>query len=65
MRTCVGARGVALALLVALGGCASLVEERGFEAVRGLAPEPLKADVRRLRTEEDAKAAAAVVETLL
>ncbi len=57
--------GTVLALLVALGGCASLVEERGFEAVRGLAPEPLKADVRRLRTDADAKAAAAEIETLL
>ena len=65
MRARAGARGVVLALLVALGGCALLVEERGFEAVRGLAPEPLKADVRRLRTDEDAKAAAAEIETLL
>ena len=54
-----------LALALALGGCASLLQDKGFEEVRGNAPGPLRNDVRWLKTDQQAQEAEAETSALL
>ena len=54
-----------LLLILALGGCASALQERGFDAVRGMAPTPLQKDIKWVRSDQDAKDAEAEIAALL
>lgn len=54
---------MAFALLAA--GCASISEDRGFDQVSSLAKERLGKDARMLRTDEDERALAGVIEAKL
>ncbi|MCC7273575.1 MAG: TolC family protein, partial [Alphaproteobacteria bacterium] len=54
-----------LASLLALGACAAMLEDRGFAAVQETAGKRLDKEVRRIRTDEEAAAAAARTADLL
>ncbi len=56
---------VTLALALALGGCASLLQDKGFDEVRGNAPEPLRNEIRWLKTDQQAKEVEAETAALL
>lgn len=58
-------RALPLLLVFALGGCASLLQDKGFEEARGLTPAPLQKDVKWVRTDKDAKEAEAEIAALL
>lgn len=53
------------AALTVLGGCASLTQERGMEAVRDMTAPTLKSDLKWVRSNEDAEAAAAETAELM
>lgn len=53
------------AMLTVLGGCASLTQERGVEAVREMTAPTLKTDIKWVRSTEDAQAVEAETAALL
>ena len=60
-----GRAAATLLLTIALGGCASLLQDKGFDEVRGNAPEPLRKEIRWIKTEQQAKDAEADTALLL
>lgn len=58
-------RRTALLLLLLLGGCASMVQDRGFEQVKAMTAEQLGKEIKWVRSEEDARAVEQVIDELL
>lgn len=50
-----GRAATALALVVTLGGCASMLQDKGFDEVRANVPAPVRNEIRWVKTDQQAK----------